>query len=208
MKCVVCSKVKGKRHCPAKNGLICATCCGEKRVLEIACPETCQYLNSGQTYQTLKKRVNKLQHEEDPLRRRKYYEVHERFDRVLAELEKAIIVYSRGLRSLRDQQVYDAVKLVRETYHTEQNGVIYEHTSTDPIINSLARDIRKVCEEERQVREDRPFLRTGEAVDCLDVLLADISYHFGQASGQTSYLNFIRQSRPDIAQAPAQSVII
>jgi hypothetical protein len=208
MKCVVCGKVKGKRHCPAKNALICATCCGEKRVLEIPCPENCQYLSSGLSYQTLKKRVSKLQQQDDPFQRRKYYEVHEQFGHILGQLEEAIILYSRGLRSLRDEQVRDAVKLVRETYLTEQKGVIYEHTSTDPLVNALARDIMKACEEHRQIKEGEPFLRTGDALACLDVLLADVEYHLGKKPGEDTYLSFIKRSRPDIAQTPSQNLII
>jgi hypothetical protein len=207
MKCVVCGKVKGKRFCPAKNGQICPTCCGEKRVLEIACPEDCQYLSSGMSYQLMKKRVGALQNEEDPLLRRQYYDVHSNYPDILAGLEEAIIRFAQGLRSLRDRQVQDSVTLLIKTYKTEQSGLIYEHTSSDPIVNSLARDLKTFLEEHRKLDQDQRFLKTGEIVDCLEVLLADIQYHIAEAD-QESYLHFIARSRPDLAKSAAPNLII
>ena len=50
-KCVYCHQIKGKRACPALGGLICSQCCGEHRVVRIACPADCQYLDSSSDYQ-------------------------------------------------------------------------------------------------------------------------------------------------------------
>src|SRR5262249_37174423 len=50
MLCVSCGKRKGKRACPALRGLICTTCCGTKRLKEIACPGDCQYLASASAH--------------------------------------------------------------------------------------------------------------------------------------------------------------
>ncbi|RPI28728.1 MAG: hypothetical protein EHM61_04120 [Acidobacteria bacterium] len=207
MKCVVCEKVKGKRFCPAKKGQICPTCCGEKRVLEIACPEDCQYLSSGLSYQLLKKRVGALQHEEDPLLRRKYYDVHANYPEIMSGLEEAIIRFARGLRSLRDEQVRESVALLLKTYQTEQHGLIYEHTATDPIVNTLGRDVKTFLEEHRELKQNQRFLKTGEIVNCLEVLLADIDYHI-VASDQESYLRFIARSRPDLAKSTSPSLLV
>ena len=49
--CVYCHKIKGKRSCPALGGFICATCCGQHRVIQIACPNDCVYLNAHEGYQ-------------------------------------------------------------------------------------------------------------------------------------------------------------
>jgi len=50
-KCVYCKERKGKRSCPALNGLICSQCCGEHRLTRISCPSDCQYLDSSSDYQ-------------------------------------------------------------------------------------------------------------------------------------------------------------
>ncbi|TLY28803.1 MAG: hypothetical protein E6K62_09820, partial [Nitrospirae bacterium] len=70
--CVYCHGRKGKRSCPALNGLICSICCGENRLTKIACPADCPYLEAGTDYQ--RQRVGELFRQD---RRRVYGEVIE-----------------------------------------------------------------------------------------------------------------------------------
>ncbi len=42
--CNHCGQRKGKRSCPALGGAICSRCCGQHRVVEIACPPDCIHL--------------------------------------------------------------------------------------------------------------------------------------------------------------------
>ena len=49
--CVYCHQRKGKRSCPALDGLICSQCCGEHRLTRISCPPDCAYLETGSDYQ-------------------------------------------------------------------------------------------------------------------------------------------------------------
>ncbi len=42
--CTHCGQRKGKRSCPALAGAICSRCCGQHRVVEIACPSDCVHL--------------------------------------------------------------------------------------------------------------------------------------------------------------------
>ncbi len=53
-KCLSCNEIKGKRKCPALNGLICSICCGTKRLKEINCPSECGYLEMGLANQNSK----------------------------------------------------------------------------------------------------------------------------------------------------------
>jgi hypothetical protein len=50
-KCIYCHQKKGKRSCPALNGLICSGCCGEHRGRAIACPIDCPYFVDHEAYQ-------------------------------------------------------------------------------------------------------------------------------------------------------------
>jgi hypothetical protein len=43
-KCLHCSERKGKRACPALDGMICTLCCGQYRLSEIKCPDDCPHL--------------------------------------------------------------------------------------------------------------------------------------------------------------------
>ncbi|HEX8107043.1 MAG TPA: hypothetical protein VF516_04905, partial [Kofleriaceae bacterium] len=42
--CTHCGQRKGKRSCPALAGAICSRCCGQHRLVEIACPTDCVHL--------------------------------------------------------------------------------------------------------------------------------------------------------------------
>jgi hypothetical protein len=42
--CTHCGQRKGKRSCPALGGAICSRCCGQHRLVEIACPSDCVHL--------------------------------------------------------------------------------------------------------------------------------------------------------------------
>jgi hypothetical protein len=66
-KCIYCHERKGKRSCPALNGQICSQCCGEHRVVHIACPDDCVYLDANSAYQ------QKRSGERFALERREFY---------------------------------------------------------------------------------------------------------------------------------------
>ena len=198
MKCILCDRRKGKRFCPAKNTSICAQCCGEKRVIEINCPSDCIYLHSGQAYQSIKKYSAQLQQEEDPLRRRKLYETSQNFSGLFGEMEKTIINYAGNLQTLTDEHILQAVNLLKQTYQTEQKGVIYEHTSSNPLTQALFRDLRNFLEAIRMGENSGfPSLRTTDLLDCLEVLRTDISYHLERPFERESYLSFIRRNHPE-----------
>ena len=88
MKCGLCDQRKAKRSCPAKSALICAQCCGEKRILEIDCPETCEYLKAGREWEAedYGKRIRSL----DPTAQERNKRVLLDYQDVIAHLEKLL----------------------------------------------------------------------------------------------------------------------
>ncbi len=204
MKCILCGKRKGKRFCPAKSTSICTQCCGEKRVVEIDCPSDCAHLSSGHTYQSIKKYSAQLQQEKDPLRRRKLYETGQYLGPLFGEVERTIIGYAADLQTLTDQHILQAVGLLKETYRTEQKGVIYEHSSANPLVQALVRELRASLEKIRTQQDgDFPILKTTNLLDCLEVMEQDIGYHLEKASERGSYLGFIKKNHPDISSTAA-----
>ncbi len=210
MKCVVCEKRKGKRFCPAKNSQICAQCCGEKRVVEIHCPADCVYLKSGQSYQWVKQMIAQSQHSQDPLLQKKLNATRQKFIRVILDLEATIVKYAASLRSLTDEQVLEAITLLKATYQTEERGLIYEHTSTDPLVQPLFRDLRDRLEEIRKVQDqDLPPLQGSDLPDCLEVLENDIRHHLDSPNDSDDYLKFIKRNHPEkAAGGPSQGGLI
>ncbi|MEE8349026.1 MAG: hypothetical protein V3R94_05625 [Acidobacteriota bacterium] len=200
MKCILCNQRKGKRSCPAKNTSICAQCCGEQRVTTIACPADCVYLHSGQAYQAIKKYSTQLKNEEDPVKRRKLYETSQAFGPVFGQIEQSIINYAASLQTLTDTHVLEAVTLLRETYRTEQKGVIFEHSSGHPLVQALVRDLKAALEALRADQGDHlPKVSTTDLLDCLSVVETDISYHLDSSKDRESYLNFIRRNHPELS---------
>ena len=48
--CPLCGVRKARRECPALGRMICAVCCGTKRLVEIPCPDSCPYLASAREH--------------------------------------------------------------------------------------------------------------------------------------------------------------
>lgn len=210
MKCILCDKKKGKRFCPAKNTHICPQCCGEKRVIEVDCPSDCTYLESGQAYHMLKKTIAQLRQENNPIQRRKVYETIQKFGSTLSELEAAIVKYAVELRSLKDQHVLEAVEMLVGTYRTEKKGVIYERSSSNPLVQSLFQDLRKLLEEKKREAKSGVRLRLEDILDCLEALEHSIRHQLGNDSGGDAYLIFIKRNHPDVVSAasPSASLIV
>jgi hypothetical protein len=178
-------------------------------VVEILCPPSCHFLTSGQQYRWLKKYLSLLQNEEDSVRRQKFYETTRDFHEVLAELEKIITRYGAGLRSLTDRDALQAVKTLKATYETEQKGVIYTHTTSNPLAQALVHEAREAIESfKAELKERDESLRTGDLIDCLGVVEVDILYHLKTDSRADGYLRFIARNHPEEAVEKGQGRIV
>jgi hypothetical protein len=110
--CAYCKQRKGKRPCPALEALICASCCGEHRVVRISCPADCAFLGTGSDYQ--QKRLGEL-----------FIPVRRAFYRQLSDLggEQAVALYNlievvtfsyfQGRRDGQDAEVVAAIQALR-----------------------------------------------------------------------------------------------
>lgn len=209
VKCVKCSQKKGKRSCPALGQLICANCCGEKRVSEIPCPPDCSFLASGQAYHWRKKYVSILDRELDNRKRQMLYETTQQFHQLLSAIERVVVAYASGLKSLRDRDVRQALELLKETYATEAKGVIYQASSSNPLAQSLSRELYEFLEKQREEAAEQGFvLRPEHILQCLEVLLTDINHHLAQDKDGNGFLRFIQRNHPDATQSPAGGIII
>jgi hypothetical protein len=126
MLCVSCGRRKGKRACPALRGLICTTCCGTKRLKEIACPADCQYLASAQAHPpaaVLRQRERDL-----PLLASLLNGLNEIQGDLLALLTTQLRRARVGaIPPLRDEDVREAAGALASTLETAARGIVYEH---------------------------------------------------------------------------------
>jgi hypothetical protein len=126
MLCVSCGKRKGKRACPALRGPICTTCCGTKRLKEIACPADCQYLASAQAHPpaaVLRQRERDL-----PLLASLLEGLNNMQGDLLMLLQSQVkAARQHAIPPLRDEDVREAAEALASTLETAARGIVYEH---------------------------------------------------------------------------------
>jgi hypothetical protein len=141
MLCPLCDQRTARRACPAVEARICAVCCGTKRVVEIACPETCGYLRSSRTHppaavlrqrdldlRTLVPFIEGLGENELRL-----------FWVVLSFVKQ---YKSEGLLPLADDDVADAAGALAATFETASRGLIYDHQASSLQAQRLLGEIK------------------------------------------------------------------
>ncbi len=203
MKCILCNQRKAKRLCPAKGGLICAQCCGEKRVLQIECPENCGYLKAARERE-LADHSKRLQNM-DPGDQGRNKKALQDYGDVIAHLEYVLAHYRLSVRSLKDKDVIRAADVLLSTYRTEDKGILYENSSDDLRIESLRRELHKVVESYRNPqgaegnaildpKNNRLPLRA--AIDCMGYLRSMAAAYLQDRRSDSGYLDFLARMVP------------
>jgi len=203
MKCILCEQRKAKRSCPAKDTLICAQCCGEKRVLEIECPESCEYLKTGRERESedYKKHIQRMDQTAQERHRKILYEHRN----VVAHLEYVISRQRILSRDLGDKDVVQAVDSLLETYRTEDTGLLYERTDDNLRIESLRRELREIIESYRNpegeekkgiVDPKNTRLQLGAAIDCLKFIRTLATTYLEDRNSGSGYVDFLARIIP------------
>lgn len=203
MRCVLCGRKKAKRFCPAKNEQICPQCCGEKRVLEIDCPEACVYLKAGRERDVAD--YSRRLHSLDLTGREKASRVLQQHKNVVAHLEYTLGRERLLSRDLQDRDVVLAVDVLLETYRTEDKGILYEKTSDDLRIEPIRRELRKVVESFRNpggekgkgiVDPQNTRLPLGAAIECLEYVRSMAAAYMEDRHAVTGYVDFLARVVP------------
>lgn len=205
MKCILCHQRKGKRLCPAKGGLICAQCCGEKRILEIDCPESCQYLQVGRAHEARHESARHLA-TSDPRKQEVRARILEHFEGVVGQLEYRIAQQRHVIRDLKDTEVGEALDLVLASYRTEDKGILYEQSSSNLRVEAIRRELRESVESLRRPEDSRhPSLRLSDAIACLEFVRDLVGSHIEARESKSSYVDFLARMMPrGAAAAPPQ----
>jgi hypothetical protein len=203
MKCAVCEQKKGKRNCPAKNASICASCCGEKRVLEIACPEECDYLKAGREHEAAE--YAKLLRSLDPKSQERNGRVFHNHINVLGRLEYSFAQARFLSGNLRDKDVAQAVDLLLDKYRTEGKGVFYEKASDDLRVESLRLELREIMDSFRNPKQEEDpaiispqdnRLPLSAAIDCLECIQSLIGAFQAEGRSASAYVDFLARFYP------------
>jgi len=215
MLCRLCQKRPTKRACPAVRHDICTVCCATKRLVEIACPEDCRYLESAQRHPAA---VVKRQIDRDvavlmsSLGRLSEQQLQLFFllqSIVLSHKPEGISALSApSVARLTDADVGLATGAIAKSLETASKGVIFEEATPSIVAEGLRRALKPLVEEvtkgggSRAEREVAIVLRGMERGARHDGgLIPD---------GETAYLDLVSrvfQQRPR-GEVPAKPLIV
>jgi hypothetical protein len=146
MVCRLCGERKAKRACPAVNQLICAVCCGTKRLVEINCPSDCIYLTTAKAHPPA---VVQRQLEQDralllPL----LGGMSERQARVFLMMSALIARHhGEGFQKLQDEDIALAAEALAATLETSAKGILYEHRAATVPADRLLTELKTLVQE-------------------------------------------------------------
>jgi hypothetical protein len=207
--CQLCKSRKGKRACPALRSGICPACCGEKRVVEIACPPDCAYLEKGAQNEVRREASGYLQRQ-DPKKAVRWVRTMEALGFLMEGIERIV---AAAPRAVDDGDLAAALAAARTTFESEAKGVIYEQYPTSPTAEALTRELvggirsmRKAMDEHRaragEGGRGLPEWGPAEAAHCLDVLAERCEYHLGRKAETGSLVEHLRRIYPAPGREP------
>lgn len=174
--CSRCRKRAGKRFCPALDARICSLCCARDRMLELECPEDCQYLTSG--------RLQSMEREQEmvakemaatgkgpPTLTAKAQECFAAARWVVVEVQR------KAFPDLQDSEILAALDNAIKNLETESAGIIYEHREYSVRVQEVSRRVRKTLEDlySDAPTEFRP--RTRDILEALKYLRENVELH-------------------------------
>jgi hypothetical protein len=192
--CLYCHQRKGKRSCPALNGLICSQCCGEHRLTRISCAPDCVYLETGSDYQQ-----KRLGEQFAPIRRELYRQLSvaggEKAAALFNLIEVVTFGYFHDRRDGQDAEVITAIQALRRTL-----SPLHVPTAPMPVFaERLKKEYETFAKQNPQQIAD-----LGSAPEVLDLALALISEFSGQDFQSRRFLNgmigYVRTYHPEIAE--------
>jgi hypothetical protein len=200
--CAICEKRKAKRYCPAKDGKICAVCCGTEREVTIDCPGDCPYLVAARRYEEEHRKP--LPPEEVP-----YPEVeitgelvHER-RAVVSGLAYHALKTAAEQPSLTDADVLEALGAVAETFRTLSTGIYYEKPPDAPLPRQVYEELAHFLDEAKKQAAEHTGFSTLKDSDIFHLLVFLLRVGRHRTNGRPksrAYLDFLRAQFPHSAE--------
>ncbi len=129
--------------CPALGHLICAVCCGTKRLVEIECPSDCGYLSAARSHPPA---VVQRRRERDTLFLASLVRdlTRPQYDLFLVTLSTLRQQRAAAPQRILDSDVAEACGALAATQETSDRGIIYEHQATSLPAQRLAHELSTV----------------------------------------------------------------
>lgn len=197
-KCVYCHERKGKRPCPALGGLICSQCCGESRMVRIACPPDCVYLEPNSEYQ--QKRVGERFAQQRRELSKELFELGgETAAGLLTLIEVVTFSHFHNRRDSHDGEVIAAIQSLRRTL-----SPLHIPAAPTPVFAAhLKKEYEAFTEQQAQ-----PAIDQQTATEVLDRTLKFVTGFSGQGLQSNRFLTgligYIKTRHPEVAEQLAK----
>ncbi len=194
-KCIHCHQRKGKRSCPALNGMICSQCCGEHRISKISCPASCVFLEANDDYQQ-KRAGGRFE-----LDRRTFYRElldfgGERATEIFYVFEALAFRYFQDRRDAQDIEALEGLQSLRRSFSLIQ--------IPETGLPAFGEELRK----EFKVFGERQNLEPAMVTEVLDRAQTFIQGFSGTGLRSNRFLHgllgYVRERHPDVAEQLAR----
>lgn len=139
-KCILCNKkIKFARKCPSLNEVICSTCCGSKKDLEIKCTDDCKYFIESQIREN-KKQITKLIRESFNRKEEDIYK-DERMLKLVMPFEQFIFNKYYNDVNITDEFIFECYMKI--FYYLEGKSNIYTFGEIETVILNKFNNIAK-----------------------------------------------------------------
>lgn len=136
--CGWCGGGKAKRQCPALGRAICSTCCGTRRLVEIACPPGCGWLTAARAHPHAAQQRQDARDSE--LMTRLVDDLDDRAYAVLSACVAAAWQFrADAVPAPLDEDLEAAAEALAATAATASRGVLYEHQPVSVVAARLSR---------------------------------------------------------------------
>lgn len=181
-------------------GGICSVCCARERMIEIRCPESCEFLASGRL--SAIERERQIRAKESPADGSRNRPVTERQEVIILTIEWAIVRFQREFYSgLTDADVLAGVNNAIRNLETESSGLIYEHKEYSSYADELSKRVRAELEEFAQKYETVERIATEDRIDALNFINDLLKIHMHR-NDPRSYVRHIVQFFPWSVEEP------
>ena len=188
MRCPQCSRRKARRACPALGQRICTVCCGTKRLVEIACPNDCSFLNTARNHPPAV--VQKRQERDANFLGIIIQTFTQQQYQILLFLIFTVHRYrSKCSVRLLDEDVTEAANALAATLETASKGIIYEHRPTSLPAQDLTAELAKALKDLSERAERSLDGDSAIALQGLKRAASDAQTTFSE--GETSCLDWL-----------------
>jgi hypothetical protein len=141
-----------------------------------------------------------------PEKKEKHRKVLDSHQHVVAHLEGTLAEERMRAKRLTDREVAEVLDLLIDTYRTEENGVLYEKSSSNLSLEVLRKELRGIIEFYRNPSKDKEgkVLIAGEdkrlplksAIECLEFIRDLVGSHIEAQISPTGYLDLLARLIP------------